>query len=336
MTHRFPIKEVAAQAGLGTATVDRVLNGRAHVSPQTRARVAAAIKELEGQEQQLAARGRRLFFDVVIEAPDRFSREVRRASEAVLPSFGPLNLRARFAGQEVMSGPEIAKVLRRIAQRGSNGICLKARDVPIVRETIDELQARGIPVVTLVTDVPTSERIAYAGLDNSQAGRTAAGIIRRELSSGRILATMSNRAFEGEDARWAAFQAALGEGFDLVLARDAAGLNVDTGYAVASAISGQIDGVYSMSGGNRAITSTLSHLKQSPKVYVAHDLDSDNVALLEANQISHVLYHDLAADMSQVFRHLCAFHRAVPPLQGAGPSDIQIVMQSNIPAQFRA
>ena len=74
MTHRFPIKEVARQAGLGTATVDRVLNDRAHVSPQTRLRVSAAIEELKAQEAQLAARGRRVFFDFVVEAPSRFSR----------------------------------------------------------------------------------------------------------------------------------------------------------------------------------------------------------------------------------------------------------------------
>lgn len=333
MTHRFPIKEIAAQAGLGTATVDRVLNGRAHVSPQTRARVAAAIGELEGQEQQLAARGRRFFFDVVVEAPERFSREVRRAAVAVLPSFSPLNLRARFAEREVVTGHEIARLLGRIAKRGSHGVCLKARDVPEVRAAIHELHSRGIPIVTLVTDVPNSDRIAYAGLDNSQAGQTAAAIIKRELSGGRVLATISNRAFEGEDARWAAFTSKMGEEFDVVLARDAAGLNTDTGLAVARAIKGPVDAVYSMSGGNRAITATLSRLGQSPRVYVAHDLDSDNVALLGNDQISHVLHHDLEADMIQVFRHLCAYHRAVPPVLGAGPSDVQIVMKANIPTK---
>ncbi|MEM1237840.1 MAG: LacI family DNA-binding transcriptional regulator [Pseudomonadota bacterium] len=96
MTHRFPIKEIARQAGLGTATVDRVLNGRAHVSAQTRLRVEAAIGELEGQEAQLAARGRRLFFDFVVEAPARFSREVKAAAEGILPQIGTAVCRPRF------------------------------------------------------------------------------------------------------------------------------------------------------------------------------------------------------------------------------------------------
>lgn len=50
MTHRFPIKEIARQAGLGTATIDRVLNNRPNVSPQTRQRVAIALQELKAQE----------------------------------------------------------------------------------------------------------------------------------------------------------------------------------------------------------------------------------------------------------------------------------------------
>mmetsp|Transcript_4798 Transcript_4798/g.7622 ORF Transcript_4798/g.7622 Transcript_4798/m.7622 type:complete len:109 (+) Transcript_4798:50-376(+) len=81
MTHRFPIKEIARQSGLGTATIDRVLNNRTNVSAQTKQRVASAIKELIAQEAQLAARGRRMFFDFVIEAPARFSREVKNAGE---------------------------------------------------------------------------------------------------------------------------------------------------------------------------------------------------------------------------------------------------------------
>ena len=55
MTHRFPIKEIAAQAGISTATVDRAINKRPHVSPQTQARVRRALEELENQEMLLSA-----------------------------------------------------------------------------------------------------------------------------------------------------------------------------------------------------------------------------------------------------------------------------------------
>ena len=87
MKHPFPLKEIALQSGLSLATVDRALHGRAHVSAQTSRRVQAAIVELTRQEGQLAARGRRMFIDIVVEAPRRFSDELRWAANQVLPKF---------------------------------------------------------------------------------------------------------------------------------------------------------------------------------------------------------------------------------------------------------
>ena len=49
MARRFLMKEIALQAGVGLATVDRVLNGRPNVHERSRQRVQHAIKELERQ-----------------------------------------------------------------------------------------------------------------------------------------------------------------------------------------------------------------------------------------------------------------------------------------------
>ena len=84
MAHRFLIKEIALQAGLGVATVDRVMHGRANVREHTRKRVEQAIKELEKQELNLATTGRKLVVDVVVEAPTRFSDEIKIALDAEL------------------------------------------------------------------------------------------------------------------------------------------------------------------------------------------------------------------------------------------------------------
>jgi len=47
MSHPFLIKEIALQAGLGMATVDRLLSGRAHVREHTPRRIRQAIRERE-------------------------------------------------------------------------------------------------------------------------------------------------------------------------------------------------------------------------------------------------------------------------------------------------
>lgn len=338
MTHRFPVKEIAAQSGLSTATVDRVLNGRAHVSPQTRARVAAAVTELEGQEAQLAARGRRVFVDVVVEAPTRFSREIRLAAEAVLPQLGGAVLRPRFTFHERLTGDQTAAILDRIGGRGTQGVCLKARDLPQIRQAVSRLAARGIPVVTLFTDLPGTERLAYVGLDNAMAGRTAAWLIGRMAGDrpGTILTTMSDRSFTGEEARFAAFSAEIARTAPQLEIRDASGgggLNPETAkrFSEVAAGAGDLAAVYSMGGGNRAIVAVLSQLGLTPRVYVAHDLDADNRALLTRGAVSVVLDHDLRADLRQAFAHVLRHLRLWPEGQTMGASDIRIITPANLP-----
>jgi LacI family transcriptional regulator len=339
MTHRYPIKEIALQAGMSTATVDRVLNGRAHVSPQTRRRVTAALDELASQEAQMAARGRRLFVDVVAEAPARFTREIRRAAEAVLPGLGGAVLRPRFTFREEMTEAETLAVLARIARRGSHGICLKARDLPSVRAALADLAQRGIPVVTLVTDIASPDRLAYAGPDNARAGATAAWLVAKMVpgQGGAVLTTLSQHSFLGEEARLAGFRTELARlRPDLVLA-DASGgarLNLPTARAIERAVADRpgIVAVYSMGGGNVAILDTLARAEIAPQVFLGHDLDTDNLRLLAAGRLSLVLHHDLAEDMRAAFLRLLAWHRLIPALPPLPPSELRIITPANIPA----
>ena len=57
-----------------------------------------------------------------------------------------------------------------------------ALDHPRVRAAIDDLAARDVAVVTLVSDAPSSRRLHYVGIDNPAAGRTAATLMGRFLS----------------------------------------------------------------------------------------------------------------------------------------------------------
>lgn len=337
MTHRFPVKEIALQSGLSTATVDRVLNNRAHVSPQTHKRVHDAISELARQESQLAAKGRRLFFDLVVEAPNRFSREIRAASETVLDDLRPAAIRARFEFAETMAEDRCTGLLARIARRGSQGVCLKARDTRSVRQAIAELTGRNIPVVTIFTDIPRSGRLAYAGLDNASAGRTAAYFMQKLLPehSGAVLTTLSQHAFQGEEERYRGFRTQLHRlrpDLQIIDASGGGGLNPDTRREVTERLRAgpAIDGVYSMGGGNLAVLQALAEAGQKPGVFIAHDLDEDNLDLLRQEKLTLVLHHDLRADMRAAFRHLLAFH-GIGTAPSVSRSDIQVVTPMNLP-----
>jgi len=338
MTHRFPIKEVARQSGLSTATVDRVINNRANVSPQTKARVAAAISELEGQEVQLAARGRRLFFDFVIEAPTRFSREVQQAAEQVLPSIGSAVCRPRFQTQETMTEDDVTAALSRIAKRGSHGVCIKARDLPTIRAAVNQLIASGIPVITVVTDLNTTKRLAYVGLDNQSAGRTAAYLIARTIGDGdgTVLTSRSNDRFLGEEEREVAFKETLVRlcpSLRIIDASGGSGVHGKTSRIMQSVIAGldEVRAVYSMGGGNTAILNALDQNASLPDIYVAHDLDDDNRRLIEDGRLSFVLHHDLREDLLNVFQAFLHHHKLMVMPVYTSVSHIQVVTPENIP-----
>jgi LacI family transcriptional regulator, galactose operon repressor len=338
MTHRFPVKEIALQAGMSTATVDRVLNDRSHVSPQTRRRVNDAIDELARQEGQLAAKGRRIFIDVVMEAPRRFSREVRQASENILSDLKPSAVRPRFSVSETMSPEECISILSRIKKRGSQGVCLKARDTPDIRKAIAQLIEKKIPVVTIFTDISGSDRIAYAGLDNASAGKTAAYLMLNLLGPDKnvVLTTLSQHAFQGEEDRYQGFRSELKRlrpNLHLIDASGGGGLNPNTGKEVAGKLrsSRQVAGVYSMGGGNIAVLKALESAGNHPDVFIAHDLDEDNLALLREERLTLVLYHELRSDMLCAFRHILAFH-GTGEKPSTSMSDIQIVTPKNIPS----
>ena len=103
MTHPFPVKVVALQAGVSVATVDRVIKQRGGVHAGTVRRVMQALDELARQSTQVGLSGRKFMLDVLMVAPRRFTDAVRAALEAELPSLQPAVLRSRFHLHETLA-----------------------------------------------------------------------------------------------------------------------------------------------------------------------------------------------------------------------------------------
>jgi LacI family transcriptional regulator len=339
MAHDFLIKDIAFQAGLSEATVDRVLNGRGGVRRQTEARVAAAIAELRQQESTAAMTGRIYVFDIVMEAPDRFTTAVRQAFEAEAASFLPVAIRLRFHLAEQMREQDMLALLGKIGRRGSHGVVLKAVDTKAVNTAVACLNEAGIPVITLVTDLPHSKRIAYAGADNRAAGETAAYLIgsRCPALPGTVLVTLSSSRFRGEEERETGFRRILRSRYPHLQIADISegyGKDSTTGALVSAtlATNSSIHSVYSIGGGNRAVISAFDKVGRTIVAYVAHDLDEDNVALLHAERLSFVLHHNLAADAASVFRTFLKARHDAATLAGPSLSAIEIITPFNLPA----
>ena len=211
MANRFLHKDIAVQAGVGIATVDRILNRRGGVRPQTQRRVEQAIAELEQQETQIGLTGRKFIIDVVIEAPRPFFDDAQAAFTANAPLLQPAVIRARYVNREAITDAQLATIGARLIKRGSHGVILMVRDAPGTNAVVGELADSRIPTVTLATDLPLSRRIAYAGMDNRAAGETAAYLVGQWLgrADASILVTTRNDHFRGEEEREIGFRVAI-------------------------------------------------------------------------------------------------------------------------------
>ncbi|MDQ7774888.1 MAG: LacI family DNA-binding transcriptional regulator [Paracoccus aminovorans] len=168
--------DIARLAGVGTATVERVLNGRGGVRPDRAEKVVLAARSLDYPRQLPETHRGLIRVEVLMVRPETtFYRRLSRAFERIAATLDPLVVVHRSFCEE-MRPDEIAAHIARAASRRA-GLIPAVPDSPAIREAVEAV-APGLPVIHVVTRA--SDRAGdYVGIDNYAAGRTAAMFIAR-------------------------------------------------------------------------------------------------------------------------------------------------------------
>ena len=191
-TIRPRARDIARAAGVSTATVDRVLNRRLGVRAATAQRVVEAAAALDylpraALYEALRPKPMRLAF-LLPTGSNRYLRMLGEHISASDEQLSAFNVTSHCHFVEGFNPEALARSLRHHARR-ADGIAFMALDHPLVREAVAEIDGAGIPVLTMISDIPETPRTAYVGLDNRAAGRTAAPadrpLCRRAARQGR-------------------------------------------------------------------------------------------------------------------------------------------------------
>lgn len=169
--------KLAEAAGVSLATVDRALNGRERLKPETLAHIVAVARQighpaaLRFEVGRLPGGSRR--FGVVLHKQGQefyraFAEELRRAVAAERSVDGALVL--EFSSSQ--SPSEMAGELRKMANR-CDVLAATAVNHPEVTAAVTDLRSRGIAVYSLLSDFAPGVSAGYLGLDNLKVGRTA-------------------------------------------------------------------------------------------------------------------------------------------------------------------
>lgn len=342
---RPTVNDIAREAGVSLATVDRVLNARPGVREKTIKAVNDAIAKL-GYVRDLTAanlaRSRNYLMAVVL--PDTESQFIQSLADALADAgsmAAATRIEARIYRFPAEDPHALAALLATLPGRGIAGVALMAPETPILRDAVRSLRAKGLPVVALVSDLPNTGRDHFIGIDNSAAGRTAGVLMGRFLGGGpgQVLVLGSSLLARDMIERR--------RGFDEVMLRDFAGLEVlpslethGSGRTLRQVVAQMlanapgVRGIYAMGDGHRALTQVIDDMGLSEKLTViCHELTPHVRHALEAGSITAVITQNLGHLARSTLRVLRAKADNLPLDEGQEQIRIEIVLRENLPAR---
>lgn len=175
------IKKIAELSGVSRGTVDRVLNNRGKVKPETEALVRSLAEQVGYKPniagKALAVRKKSLVIGVIVASEgNQFFDDVLRGIEEAERDLRDYGVKVLL---KTMKGYNTKQQLKLIAeiQGQINLLILNAISDAKIAQKIDELHSQGIAVITLNTDIEHSKRLCYVGSDYFRGGETACGMM---------------------------------------------------------------------------------------------------------------------------------------------------------------
>lgn len=329
---RASVAEIAKLAGVGTATVDRVLNNRVNVRAETRQRVMQAKHAIEtGAQIEDRARPWRLRIFLPEEAGP--STEFLGNCFQNVYTDGRATIDCIFSKK--LEPSLLARKLRACAGQGIDAIGFQALDDPRVVDAVEELHSLGIPCVPIVSDLVSPVIGQFIGTDNMAAGRTAArlmGLITRR--SGPVAVISGMHLYRNHSDREM--------GFRSTIRRDFAHLQVVGTYSGQDEMAENckvvqeilrefpdIVGIYNVGGGNEGVVTALKDAGVADKItLIGHNLTPKTASYLLDSSMDIVIHQNMQRIAELAVQAMIGLLENRPARIGMVP--VEVITRENI------
>jgi len=335
---RSTVTDIAREAGVSSATVDRVLNNRDGVRARTREIVLDTARRLgyiDDGNLSPAVMTSVIRLDFVLPAgTNSFIKMLHHqlATQAALRR----DLDVRIHSVEGFNPDALALALKRLDPE-THGVGVIALDHPTVREAIRALSARNIKVVTLASDISVP-RIAYVGIDNRAAGRLAGYVLGRFLGAteeSKVALFAGSLSYRGHEEREMGFRHVLAEDFPNLRIVELREMRDDREQAHREAATllqthSDIAGIYNIGAGNSGIARALKEAgKEQDIVFVGHEATEGSKALLLDRTMDAVIDQNPRVEAREALDILTNSIRGTP--YAFHPLRLQVIFRENIP-----
>lgn len=341
MSRKTTLQQVAEAAGVSLSTVDRVLNQRGGVSPEREAKVLELAGKLNIDRMLFRGYLKTLRVAVMMQSPKNpFYQGVLDAFSELSPVMSEIKINTFMHYIDVEDIQATTRKIDRIAMT-FDALIVICPDDPLLSDALRTISRR-MPIVTLVTDLPDSGRIAYVGPDNRQTGRAAGELMGRFLgpAGGDIVVMLGLHRIRGHEEREMGFRSLLRERFPqcTISATIESGEEKSrAGQLVREALGHNpaIRGIYNVTAGNAAIANTLRNLRiEHQIVFVTHELTPERRRLLREGVLDAIIDQDPHVEVRRCMEILAAyFQRSDRPINR--PDDFtpfHIYLRENCPA----
>jgi LacI family transcriptional regulator len=335
------IKDIATGADVSTATVDRVLNGRAGVSAANRQRVYLAARVLGylPTEDKVALPSRPAHLEFFI--PFGHSEFMHNLATTIrdFASHLPLVASCTIRALDGLSPEALVTAIERTSLKAS-GVGLITVDHPITRNAIRQLSEAGVRVITIASDVLQTPRSAYVGVDNRVAGRTAGLMMGRLVGSGAgsLGLFMGSRAYHGHEERENGFRAVITEQFQKLRILPVIETHEDNAVSYdATAIllrnHPEIVGIYCVGAGRAGIARAVAGLDRPRPFVIFHDLTDLTRSYLAEDLIDVVIDQNARLTGEQAVIRLLGSIASTAPFLTLKYIEPRIILRENIPVR---